>query len=148
IRYMGKLIRLSPERQLNVFLFLRHVYRVLFRRQYRNSQGFSVVPTIRALRQDWMGIFVWMVSGYSRPRQYPGKAIQIWAINDPVRRKAWHKVAVAKEEETYFIPGKHFSLITDRLPILSTLLKTCLENLHGAGDGDATGDTGSHGKIL
>jgi hypothetical protein len=53
-----------------------------------------------------------------------------------------------KEEETYFIPGKHFSLITDQLPILSTLLKTCLGNLHGAGDGGATGDIGSRGKIL
>jgi Thioesterase domain len=148
IRYMSKLIRLSPEKQLDVFLILRHVYRFLLRPQYRHSQGFSVVPIIQALRQDWMGIFVWMVSGYSRPRQYPGKAIQIWAINDPVRRKAWPKVAVAKEEETYFIPGKHFNLITDQLHILSTQLKTCLEKLQGAGDERAIGDIDSHGEIL
>ena len=148
IRHMGKLIRLSPDKQLDVFLSLRHAYRLLFRPQYRHSQGFSVFPTIQALRQDWMGIFVWMVSGYSRPRQYPGKAIQIWAINDPVRRKAWPKVAVAKEEETHFIPGKHFNLITDQLHILSTQLKTCLEKLQGAGDEKVIGDIGSHGEIL
>jgi hypothetical protein len=148
IRFIGKLIRLSPDRQLDVFLSLRHVYRSLFRPQYRHSQGFSVVPTIQTLRRDWMGIFVWMVSGYSRPRQYPGKAIQIWAINDPVRRKAWPKVAVAKEEEAFFIPGKHFNLITDQLQVLSTRLKTSLEKLQGAGDGRATGDIGSHGENL
>jgi pimeloyl-ACP methyl ester carboxylesterase len=148
IRYMGKLIRLNPEKQLDVFLILRHVYRFLFRSQYRHSQGFSIVPTIQALHKDWMGIFVWMVSGYSRPRKYPGKTIQIWAINDPVRRKAWPKVAVAKEVETYSIPGKHFDLITDQLHVLSTQLKTCLEKLQGAGAESAIGDIGSHGEDL
>jgi len=148
IRHMGKLIRLSPDKQLDLFLRLRHFYRFLFRPQYRRSQGFSVGPTVQALRQDWMGIFVWMVSGYSRPRQYPGKAIQIWAINDPVRRKAWPKVAVAKEEETHFIPGKHFNLITDQLHILSTLLKTYLVKIQGAGEKRVTGDMGTHGEIL
>lgn len=148
IRHMGKLIWLSSDKQLDLFLYLRHVYRFLFRPQYRHSQGFSVVPTIQALRQDWMGIFVWMVSGYSRPRQYPGKAIQIWATNDPVRRKAWPKVGVAKEQETHFISGKHFNLITDQLQILSTLLKTCLEKIQGAGDERVIGDIGSRGEIL
>jgi hypothetical protein len=148
IRHIGKLIRLSPDKQLDMFLVLRHLYRFLFRSQYRDTQGFSFVPTIQALRQDWMGIFVWMVANYARPRHYPGKAIQIWAINDPVRRKAWPKVAVAKEVETYFIPGKHFNLITDQLHILSTRLKTCLEKLQRAGDERAIGDVDSHGEIL
>jgi len=57
-------------------------------------------------------------------------------------------VAIAKEEETYFIPGQHFNLITDQLHILSTQLKICLEKLQGAGNEKAIGDIGSHGEIL
>lgn len=148
IRRIGKLLRINPNKQLDFFLYLRHMYRSLFRPQYRHTQGFSIVPTIQALHEDWMGIFVWLVSGYSRPRQYPGKAIQIWAINDPVRRKAWPKVALSKEEETHFIAGRHFNLITDQLHVLSELLKTCLGQGQRAGDESVTGDIGSHGESL
>src|SRR5712692_11257846 len=56
-RRIGNLIRLGPDKQLDWFLWLRHVYRLLKHSKYRNSQGLSLVPTAEALRQDWMGIF-------------------------------------------------------------------------------------------
>jgi Thioesterase domain len=129
VRRIGNLIRLGPDKQMHWFLFMRHLYRLLLRPGYRKLQGFSLFPTIEALRQDWMAIFVWMLSGVARPRLYPGKATYIWARDDSYRRIAWPKIAGAKEGEAHFIPGTHFSLITDKLPDFSALLKSLLDQI-------------------
>lgn len=127
IRRIGHLLHLGLEKQLDCFLCLRHIYRLLFRPQYRHSPGFSLLPTVMVLRQDWMGIFVWMVSAYPRPRQYEGKAIYIWARDDPFRRKAWPTVARAHEAEEFFIAGEHFDLISGQLSALAMQLKASIE---------------------
>ncbi len=129
IHHLGKMIRLRPDKQLDCFLRIRHLCRFLFRLPYRNQQGLSLFPAVEALRQDWIGIFVWMFSASKRPRRYHGKATYFWASDDPYRRKTWPKLAEAKEAELHFIPGVHFSLITDQLRVVSNQLKACLDKV-------------------
>lgn len=127
IRRVGHWMGVGEERQLEWFLRLRHVYRLLFRPLYRHSAGFSLLPGVKALREDWMGIFVWMVSGYVRPQEYEGKVMYMWARDDTVRRKAWPSVAHAREEEGCVIAGEHLDLISGQLGELSVQLRKCLE---------------------
>ncbi len=106
IRFIGGLVRMAPDKQLDWFLRFRHLYRFL---RYRDSRRLSLNPPSEVLRQDWMGIFVWSVSAY-RPQPYSGKATYFWAKEETdSRRKAWDKVAHAEEAEICMIPGNHDS---------------------------------------
>jgi hypothetical protein len=62
IRFIGGLVQMAPDKQLDWFLRFRHMYRFL---RYRDSRRLSLNPPSEVLRQDWMGIFVWSVSAYS-----------------------------------------------------------------------------------
>src|SRR5205814_7169517 len=73
-------------------------------------------------RTDWVGVFVWMFSASKRPRRYYGKATYVWASDDSFRRKAWPKIAEAKEAEVHFMPDVHFSLVTGQLGVVSKQL--------------------------
>lgn len=132
VHHMGKMLRLHPDKQLDYFLRIRHIYRWLFRAPYRKRQSHLLLfPNSEDLRQDWIGLFVWMFSASKRPRYYDGKATYLWASEDSYRRRTWHKIAVSKEAEIHFIPGGHFSLITDQLGTLVKHLKASLEEAHG-----------------
>jgi len=80
IQRISKLRRLRPDTQLDWYLRLRHVYRFLLRSHYREAQRFWPIPPAEVLRQDWIGIFTWIVSGYERPHQYAGKVTYFWAV--------------------------------------------------------------------
>lgn len=121
----GEMIRLRPDQQMDVFLRIRHAYRFLFRPVYRKQQ--SLLPAAAILRKDWIGVFVWIFSATKRPLLYPGRAIYFWAQDDSYRRKAWPRIAEAQEAEAFFIPGIHFSLVTDRLDVVSEQIKACIE---------------------
>lgn len=115
VRGIGNLIRLRQSKQLDLFLRLRHVYRLLRHRQYRNAPGFSLAPTAEALRQDWIGMFVWMTSQYI-PRYYPGKVTYFWASDKPGRHGVrWGMAAKSEEVDIHFIPGKRDTCRTQHL---------------------------------
>jgi thioesterase domain-containing protein len=116
IRRLGGLMHLGPDKQLDCFLSVRHAYRFLRRVQYR--QSVSLVPTTETLRQDWLGIYIWVESQY-RPHPYPGKVICLWARDESANRAlAWHKLARAAETEHHIIPGTHTTCRTDHLHAL------------------------------
>ena len=131
IRRIGNLIRLSSDKQLDWFLRLRHMYRLLWRSQDEDSQPFSLFPSVKALRQDWMGIFIWAVSDYL-PQKYPGKVTYFWASEQPGdRRMWWGKVSKTEDEkekevEIHIISGKHMTLVTEHLHVVTERLRTCL----------------------
>src|SRR5207302_389015 len=58
IRRVGRLLRLRTVYLLDCFLGLRHVCRVFIRANYRKSPRFSQVPTMQALRNDWIGTYI------------------------------------------------------------------------------------------
>ncbi len=128
---LGFVFRLGPEKQLNLFLSLRHSYRLLRYKLLRPSQDpslrLSVIPNLEALRRDWIGIFVWVFSHY-RPRYYPGKIIYLWARDEPSNRRVGKPghVAKADEVEIQMIPGTQWSCRHEHLQDMAQRLKFCL----------------------
>lgn len=119
VRGVGTLTRLRPDRQIDVFLLLRHSYRLVryrllqYRRyntNYKNWMPLPLAPTRAFLRQDWIGAFVWMTSQY-RPRRYPGRLTYLWAQDERGSQRAGTKgfVSAAKEVEIQFIRGNRES---------------------------------------
>lgn len=143
IRRIGNLIGLNQGKQLDWFLRLRYVSRVLRRSRDENSEHvdrlmqrwrdehpkhFSLIPSAEALRQDWMAVFVWAVSGYF-PRQYPGKMTYLFARENPDSRKLWWgHVAETENVEIRTIPGTHETCRTEHLHDMAEHLRMCLSN--------------------
>jgi len=130
IRRIGSLIRLGQDKQLDWFLRVRyvsrllrrardeyteHVDRLLRRWQDENPRRSSLIPVAEALRQDWMGIFIWAISEYI-PHQYPGKITYFFARENPDgRRLWWGEVAETENVEIQVIPGTHETCRTEHL---------------------------------
>ncbi len=147
IRHIGSLIRLGPDKQLDWFLRIRYVSRVLQRKRdeytqhvdqlmqrWRDEhpQRFSLIPASEALRQDWFGLFIWATSGYV-PRQYPGKMTYFFARENPDgRRLWWGKVTETEEVEIHTIPGTHETCRTEYLHNLAEQLRMCLSEAERA----------------
>lgn len=127
IRQAGKLIGLKPEKQLDCFIRLRQIYRVLRRAEDEYSQRFPLLLPAKALRQDWMGIFCWIVSGYAAPK-YAGKVTYFWARDETTHRTRWWR----KEDEiggtdNFMIPGTHTTCRTEHIAEFARQLKMCLK---------------------
>jgi thioesterase domain-containing protein len=141
IRRVGSLIHLEPAKQLDWFLRVRYISRILRRAQDENTEHvnrllqrwqsehpgrFSLLPAAEALRQDWMAVFTWAVSGYF-PRKYPGKMTYLLAKDNPDRRHLWWgKVAESDQVEVFTIPGTHETCRTEHLHEMTQRLRLCL----------------------
>lgn len=126
IRYLGPLIGLSLEKQLELFLRIRSVSLNLLQLLYKPEKKFRLFPSTEFLRTDWIGVFVWILSQY-RPRQYPGKVTCLWACEEPeYLRTWWGKVVEAKELEVHLIPGTHDTCRTEHLHDMAEHLEACL----------------------
>lgn len=129
---LGRVLRLSQDKRLNVFLYLRHCYRVFQYKVLRPSRDpslhLSLAPTLETLRHDWIGIFVWVFSHYI-PRYYPGKMTYLWTRDEPGNRRAgrWGNVVKAREVEIHFIPGTQWSCRHEHLHEMAQQLKVCLD---------------------
>jgi pimeloyl-ACP methyl ester carboxylesterase len=128
---LGLVLRLSQEKRLNFFLYLRHFYRLFHYKFLRPSRDpslrLSLIPTVEMLRHDWIGIFVWVFSHY-RPRYYPGKLLYLWTTDEPGNRKVgtWGHVVNAEEVAIQFIPGTQWSCRHEHLHEMAQRLKACL----------------------
>jgi thioesterase domain-containing protein len=144
IRRTGELIGLAPAKQLDWFLRIRYLARIVRRSQDENTEHveglmrrwrnnhprrFSQIPAPEALRQDWMAVFVWAVSGYF-PRHYPGKLTHLFARENPDSRKLWWgKVVETENVEISLIPGTHETCRTEYLHDLTAQVKRCLDKV-------------------
>jgi thioesterase domain-containing protein len=140
IRRTGSLIRLNPGKQLDWFLRLRYISRVLRHSRDENTEHvdklmrrwreehprrFALIPAAEALRQDWMAVFVWSVSGYI-PSQYPGKMSYFFARENPDSRKLWWgQVTETENVEIHAIPGTHETCRTEHIHDLAEQLHIC-----------------------
>jgi thioesterase domain-containing protein len=144
IRRLGAVLRLGPGKQVDWFLRVRYVSRVVRRSRDENTehvdrlmqqwrdehpQRVSLIPAADALRQDWMALFVWAVSGYV-PHSYPGKMTYLFAQDNPDGRHLWwgtpHETA---RVEIRVIPGTHETCRTEHLHALADQLSGCLRAL-------------------
>lgn len=134
----GALLRLCAERRLDIFLALLHAYRFLWVRMlhpssYRNLRArgrlnLPLFPSVELLRQNWIGIFLWLTSRY-RPRPYPGKLFYLWSLGEPSNRRVgrWGRVTKAREVEIRRIPGTQTTCRTEHLGALAQALCLCLD---------------------
>jgi len=147
IRRIGNLVHLNPGKQLDWFLRVRYISRILRHSQDENTEHvdrliqrwqdehpgrFSFIPAAEALRQDWMAVFIWAVSGYI-PRRYPGKMTYLFARENPDSRNLWWgKVAEAGNVDIHFIPGTHETCRTTHLHEMAEQLRICLNKVQDA----------------
>ncbi len=136
----GALLRLCPERRLDVFLSILHGYRflrvrVLHPRYYQTLRARSrldlpLIPGTQLLRQNWVGIFLWLTAGY-RPRPYPGKLTYLWSLEEPSNRRSgkWGRVTKAREVAIHRIPGTQTTCRTRYLDALAERLRLCLKEV-------------------
>ena len=146
IRRMGGLLRLGEDKQVDWFLRMRYVSRVLRRsydentdhvdrllRHWRDEhpQRFALIPAAAALRQDWMAVFIWAVSGYV-PRPYPGRIIYLLASDNPAGRTLWWgAVGDANNVEIHIIPGTNATCRTQHIHSLAERLRACVCEAQG-----------------
>jgi thioesterase domain-containing protein len=155
ITWLGKVTRLSQEKQLHVYIFLRHVYNYLRYRHYRRSKDArpwrvdeqielerrrskgrfalprhaSIFPPVEALHQDYSAIYDWAAICYAPPGLYPDKIIFFWDSEEPWRRKGWRKAAETNEIEVHVIPGTQMESRTEYLHVLAEHLSACLSKV-------------------
>ena len=139
----GALLRLRPERRLDAFLSLLHLYRflrvrVLHPAHYRNLRArgmldLPLIPTADVLHKNWLGIFIWHTSHYI-PRPYPGKLTYLWSREEPSNRRVgkWGSVTQAKEVEIQRIPGNQTTCRTEHLHDLAEYVRLCLDKVRAA----------------
>lgn len=155
ISRLGKLIRLSQEKQLYGYILSRHIYNYLRFSHYRRSKDFrpwkvdeqielecrrnkegfalprldSIFPPVKALRQDYSAIYDWSAMRYVPPGTYPDKITFFWDSEEPWRRKGWRKAADSNEIEVHIIPGTQMESRTQYLHVLAEHLSGCLSKV-------------------
>jgi hypothetical protein len=142
ISWLGDLLRLGQEKQLDWFLIVHHVYRYLrfpHYRQRKNSehkggkaglglaQLSGLFTTAEVLRQDYEKVFEWVAAGYT-PSLYPGKITFFWVSEEQGLSVQWREVVQAKagEVEIYSIPGNDITSRTEYLPAFVERLRACI----------------------
>lgn len=149
---LSNLLRLSQEKQLDLFLLYRH-WRMSFHywrlKKFKHTkiakqeepvlepdrvdeeapQVDALLPRSEVLRQDWISIYDWQAAGYM-PHSYPGKMTFFWTEEEPERQEGWRKLIKNKEVEIHIIPGNHITSRTTYLPVLAEHLSACLNKVH------------------
>jgi amino acid adenylation domain-containing protein len=150
---LGSLLGLSREKQTDWFLLYRHLrlsfhyWRLNLFKDSRTAlqdrpelePGLEnddvspelavLIPTKKALRQDWLGVLDWVISGYMH-HSYPGKITFFWAEKEVLRKERWRKLIEDKDVDIHMIPGNHTTSRTEYLPVLAEHLYTCLSKVH------------------
>lgn len=144
-RRIGRLLGQGPDKQMDWFLRLRHLLKVLRRTTDEFTVGserlmrrwceehrrrfFNVMPPAGALRLDWLAEFAWPVAGYV-PRPYPGKLIYLLAKDNPDNRHLWWGwVKPGDNAEIHMIPGNNETCRTVHAEALTEALAGVISRL-------------------
>lgn len=125
---LGKLLRLSQDKQLDWNLRLKHVWR-LANIHLRRMEIPDKHLAFADLRQDYPRLFDWIASGYAPSSLYTGKTTFFWttgANEERTSRKGWRKVEANGEVEVHLIPGDHITSRTVYLDVLADHLDSCI----------------------
>ncbi len=132
IRFLGRLLHLSVEKQLRGYLSFKHVlrlarrfvrYRIVLRKPDPAPLSF------KELRRDYARLYDWIVLDYKPQSIYNGKTIFFWAADafqTKESRPSWQKIEAQGENEVHFLPGDHITVRTDHLDALAELLYECV----------------------
>ncbi len=127
IRRFGGLLRLSEQKQVDLYIRMWLFWRMVRRKKDEYNQDFSPFSPAQTLRRDWMGKFIWIVSSYI-PRPYDRDIVYLWASEKPADRKVWWGQAVENEHVKFYnIAGSHETCRTEHLGDLGQHIKMCLD---------------------
>jgi hypothetical protein len=90
----------------------------------------SILPTSGALREDYPGVFTWVVMRYMPRSLYPGKVTLFWP-SISTSRNGWRLVEEARDVEIHMIPGVSMGLLTDNRHLVAEHLRACLSEVQG-----------------
>jgi thioesterase domain-containing protein len=136
---------ISSERQVDLFLRMRHLERHIYRRLRPGGsrvQDFrklleidprlaAMFPPREALYNDYVSVFTWAAAGYETGI-YQGKIAFYWAREEPGIAGTWQPVTGRKERadvEEHIVPGTHMSCVTDHVQELAETLGECLSRV-------------------
>ncbi len=129
IKRVSALLRIDQTRQVEYFLRLRHIYKLI--RHQRNVKALeeftaiepsihTLLPTTEAIWKDNVALSNWIIAKYGYG-SYPGKITLLQAATETLGFPWRHKLA-----EVHVIPGTHISCRTDHVMALAEEIKRCL----------------------
>lgn len=125
---LGKLLRINQVKQLDWYLRLKHLFRLVRTRLLRRNDPDGHL-SFASLNQDYARLFDWIAAKYAPSSLYRGKITFFWTIGDNeerASRKSWRKVEANSNVELHLIPGDHITSRTVFLPVLADHLKDCV----------------------
>ncbi|MBA2678732.1 MAG: alpha/beta fold hydrolase [Ktedonobacteraceae bacterium] len=153
LRWLGKVLNVSEEKQLYAYILIRHINEYLKFAHYRNSRAAwpwnvykpstyegkrpesllarlrSFLPPAEAIRLDYSCIYDWTAVRYQPADLYPDKITFFWDSEEPWHRVGWRKTYETNEVEIHIIPGTQMASRTTHLPALTEHLRICLNKV-------------------
>ena len=133
LRWLGKVLGLSPLTQLRYFLRLRHIVRHVSRAFYApthsklreftkllvgNPELNALLPARADLFKDYIGVFTWLAA-YYRPDFIPENVRLIWAGEELINRDHWQ---ILSQQQATVLPGYHLDWIAENpLPLVQQM---------------------------
>lgn len=125
---LGRLLRTNQVKQLDWYLRLKHLFRLVRIRLMRREDPDAHL-SFASLNQDYARLFDWIAAKYAPSSLYTGKITFFWTIGDNeerASRKSWRTVEANGNVEPHLIPGDHITSRTVFLPVLADHLKDCV----------------------
>jgi amino acid adenylation domain-containing protein len=126
---LGRVLRLSQEKQLTWYLRLKHLWRSLRQTLLRKEDPEHLA--FADLHQNYPRLFDWIGSGYTPSSLYAGKITFFWTEgeNDVVARashKSWRKVEANGNADIHHLPGHYMTSRTVHLHVMAECLESCI----------------------
>ena len=156
LRWLGQLLNVNEEKQLYIYILIRHLNEYLKFAHYRKSRASwpwnvyqpmkaqgdgnkpesllarlrSFFPPAEAVHLDYSCIYDWTAVRYQPTDLYPHKITFFWDREEPFHRTGWRATYETNEVEIHIIPGTQMACRTTYLPTLTEHLRECLDKLH------------------
>ena len=138
---IGPLLHISQERQLGIFISIRHFLRSIYRKTLSPDnvkiKDFPKLlamepmlartfPPIKALYKDFPGVFTWMAAGFT-PRYIPENVAFIWATKNLAYRPRWS--LVEQGQDSPVLPGHYQKFLNENIDLLAEQLKILIDKV-------------------
>jgi thioesterase domain-containing protein len=130
-RTASDLLHIGPEKQLNTYLYLKHILRYIRYRVFLRKPD-PMPLKFKELRQDYERLYDWVALGYKPKTIYQGKIIFFWTregYQTKENRRGWSKIETRNGNEVYYLPGSHVTTIPDHIDTMADLLYECISKV-------------------
>lgn len=138
-RGVSGLLGINEEKQIDLFLHLRHLYKHFQPSRQQKIQDFEHLnridkrfkrffPPKDILRLDYVGMFTWVAVNYV-PSGYRGKLTVFWDSEDDSIQEAGFDLVGGAELEKHILPGNHTTCRTKHYHELGQLLRISFDKV-------------------